>query len=668
MRTRAASRLRRSMVPALPFWLALSIWAAPAPMTVARAAGDPAGGVAPDTFVATVPGGLADDPPSIAGRIGLLQGAAQSWDLRDNAWRDAVLNETIAVRAAVRTDPDARLEITVGASAFRLDRDTEIAWQRMDDDGIGLDLERGRLVVSRRQESTRPPAGAAWGADAGDCGYEAVPVDVRAGDARAVFAGPGVARLEHDEDGHRLSVSVLVGEAVLEHGGIRSPVRRGQMLSVDTRGGTVLMAGAAEQGAFDAWSFERDRRASARPSYRYVSPSMTGAEALDDHGRWDVHASWGPVWYPTVVAAGWAPYRDGRWVWTPGWGWTWVDAAPWGFAPFHYGRWVTIGSRWGWVPGRYARRPVYAPALVAFHGGLDVVRPGVAPRVGWFPLGPAEPWRPPYRHSPRYFDAVNRSHITVVLAPGSRAPARAALPPLRFARDPAATTMVDRARFARGPVLPARHRMGVDELARLPAPAWQAPVAMPRPLPVRPSPVSRPGPAIFVPPGSMPSRPGPAPRPQAGWDRPPAASVPALPPRPPVTAPREWRAPSPNPAVRVLPPAAPPVRGAPPAWQDDRSRPSRPVIQPPPSQAVRRPDPRVAPPSIQRRGPASIERPAPRRADHSAWRAAPAAAARIPPPAAAQAPRARPFADVQRARTVTSAARWHGRRPDTRLR
>jgi hypothetical protein len=47
---------------------------------------------------------------------------------------------------------------------------------------------------------------------------------------------------------------------------------------------------------------------------------------------------------------------------------TWVDDAPWGYAPFHYGRWV-CRERMGWVPGPIAVRPVYAPALVAFVGG-----------------------------------------------------------------------------------------------------------------------------------------------------------------------------------------------------------------------------------------------------------------------------------------------------------
>src|SRR5256885_3839541 len=43
---------------------------------------------------------------------------------------------------------------------------------------------------------------------------------------------------------------------------------------------------------------------------------------------------------------------------------SWVDDAPWGFAPFHYGRWTIVGGSWGWVPGPIRVRPWYAPALV----------------------------------------------------------------------------------------------------------------------------------------------------------------------------------------------------------------------------------------------------------------------------------------------------------------
>jgi hypothetical protein len=104
----------------------------------------------------------------------------------------------------------------------------------------------------------------------------------------------------------------------------------------------------------------------------------------------------------------WAPYRYGHWDWIAPWGWTWIDDEPWGFAPFHYGRWTMIGSRWCWVPGRLVSRPVYAPALVVFLGGSGTrLAGGAGPAVGWYPLAPGEAWWPVFRHSPRYVSFAN---------------------------------------------------------------------------------------------------------------------------------------------------------------------------------------------------------------------------------------------------------------------
>jgi hypothetical protein len=83
----------------------------------------------------------------------------------------------------------------------------------------------------------------------------------------------------------------------------------------------------------------------------------------------------------------------------PYYGWTWVDTAPWGWAPYHYGRWVSVNGYWAWAPGPAVVRPAYAPALVAFfggHGGGVSVGIGVGgPVVGWVALGwgePVVPW------------------------------------------------------------------------------------------------------------------------------------------------------------------------------------------------------------------------------------------------------------------------------------
>jgi hypothetical protein len=95
-----------------------------------------------------------------------------------------------------------------------------------------------------------------------------------------------------------------------------------------------------------------------------------------------------------------------------------VDAAPWGFAPFHYGRWVWHRSRWCWTPGRYHRRPVYAPALVAWVGAPGVSVSihlgggrGHRGAVGWFPLGPDDVYVPSFRASVRYVERVNTHQV-----------------------------------------------------------------------------------------------------------------------------------------------------------------------------------------------------------------------------------------------------------------
>ena len=75
---------------------------------------------------------------------------------------------------------------------------------------------------------------------------------------------------------------------------------------------------------------------------------------------------------------------------------TWIAAEPWGWAPYHYGRWFfapTVG--WAWTPGPRFAHPVWSPALVAFFGYGGGVGVGVGfGNVGWVPLAPGESYRP----------------------------------------------------------------------------------------------------------------------------------------------------------------------------------------------------------------------------------------------------------------------------------
>ena len=125
---------------------------------------------------------------------------------------------------------------------------------------------------------------------------------------------------------------------------------------------------------------------------------MIGYEDLDTYGTWVTTEDYGTVWTPTEVAADWAPYQDGVWVWIDPWGWTWVDNSAWGFAPFHYGRWIYTDN-WYWIPAPVDAEPVYAPALVAFLN-LDT-------GIGWFPLSYNEYYWPPYFVGINYFTNIN---------------------------------------------------------------------------------------------------------------------------------------------------------------------------------------------------------------------------------------------------------------------
>lgn len=149
-----------------------------------------------------------------------------------------------------------------------------------------------------------------------------------------------------------------------------------------------------------------------------MDDDVVGYADLDEYGSWRPVQTYGNVWFPNRVGYDWAPYRDGHWIWQEPWGWTWVDNAPWGFAPSHYGRWVNVSNRWGWIPRPRNVRHVYAPALVAFVGGSDWSLSlsfggrGGSP-VGWFPIGPREVYVPSYQASRDYFRRVNVTNTVI---------------------------------------------------------------------------------------------------------------------------------------------------------------------------------------------------------------------------------------------------------------
>ena len=130
----------------------------------------------------------------------------------------------------------------------------------------------------------------------------------------------------------------------------------------------------------------------AANSSRYLPEELESyAPEFDTHGSWVYEQPVGYVWQPRV-AAGWAPYTNGRWTWTS-YGWTWVPYETWGWAPHHYGRWgFSVSLGWYWAPGT-----VWGAGWVSWGIGGGY--------VGWCALGPwnrpVVPWHD-YRNGGRH--------------------------------------------------------------------------------------------------------------------------------------------------------------------------------------------------------------------------------------------------------------------------
>lgn len=164
---------------------------------------------------------------------------------------------------------------------------------------------------------------------------------------------------------------------------------------------------------------------SAKAQYDDVS-LQTFYDELSPYGTWINDPEYGYVWRPDVDQDEFRPYySNGRWAMTE-YGNTWVSNYDWGWAPFHYGRWIyNRYNRWVWIPDT-----IWGPAWVDWRSGGGY--------YGWAPMGPSIsininigrryivpdfcwnfiPERNIYYNSyPRYYSGRNRVYIqnTVII-------------------------------------------------------------------------------------------------------------------------------------------------------------------------------------------------------------------------------------------------------------
>jgi hypothetical protein len=130
---------------------------------------------------------------------------------------------------------------------------------------------------------------------------------------------------------------------------------------------------AVDEAPAEVEETETDDTAETRSTASYG----TFYRKLEPYGAWRETNDYGYVWQPREAeeSRDWRPYVEGRWVYTDA-GWTWVSEEPFGWATYHYGRWVRLRRvGWVWVPGQQ-----WAPAWVSWRTSKDY--------VGWAPLPP----------------------------------------------------------------------------------------------------------------------------------------------------------------------------------------------------------------------------------------------------------------------------------------
>ena len=296
-----------------------------------------------------------DSRPDPSGRVARLQYTTGSVSVQPRGtedWVQGSLNRPLTTSDNIWADKDSRAELSLGNAVLRIGAESSLTLTNVTYETVQLQLHQGSLNVHVRRL------------------FDGEIYEIDTPNQAFTISKSGDYRFDVETDGGATYVTVRRGEGESTGDGAGVRIKSGQQ--VRFTGSNSLQHDAYEAprpDGFDEWCRVRDKREDHSISARYVGPGTVGYEDLDEYGDWREAPEYGRIWVPRHVESGWSPYHNGHWIYEEPWGWTWVDDAPWGFAPFHYGRWAYYGNNWGWVPGPYYERPYYAPALVAWFGG-----------------------------------------------------------------------------------------------------------------------------------------------------------------------------------------------------------------------------------------------------------------------------------------------------------
>jgi FecR protein len=333
-----------------------------------------------------------NDPPGRVARLQFMNGSVSIQPAGTGDWVQGAVNRPLTNADNVWADKNSRAELNLGTGIFRIGAESSLTLTNVNENTVQVSLHQGTLNAHVRHL------------------FDGETYEIDTPNQAFTILRTGDYRFDVDPNGDATVVTVWKGEGEATGDGPKMRVKaHTQARFTNGNSMTVKMNAAPDPDSFDEWCESRDRRIDSSRSSQYVSPDVIGSEDLDNSGTWRNTQDYGNVWVPSDVGADWAPYTNGNWIYQDPWGWTWQDYAPWGFAPFHYGRWVSFGGYWGWAPGPYYGgwgRAFYAPALVSWYGGGFGFGIGFG-GFGWCPLGFGEPFFPWYHYGWGYFRGVN---------------------------------------------------------------------------------------------------------------------------------------------------------------------------------------------------------------------------------------------------------------------
>ena len=328
----------------------------------------------------------------VDGQVGLNRSLDQSQNAQ---WVEATANTPISVGDRVITRDNSRTDIAfTGRNFATLQANTSL-------DVLELSNQKNQLAL--REGSALFDVGSLPSGELFEVATPCGAVDVKQA---------GLYQVAIDDQGNAVANTLNgVAEVVRQNGS--SEIQKGESLTLSCQSGQDAVLSRIDRGQAGAlvdsyYRYRYPKRYDGRYvnydtyladpyyydpynrdiSYHYVSEYIPGVEDLDDYGNWQYVSNYGYAWHPYAETA-WAPYQSGYWAMDYPFGLTWVSNEPWGYAPYHYGRWTYTSDQWFWVPETVSTYPAYSPALVAF---IPVSQSTVA----WVALGPGDPYTPFY--------------------------------------------------------------------------------------------------------------------------------------------------------------------------------------------------------------------------------------------------------------------------------